>query len=323
MADAAAVSVTDDAATRQALLVGAGMVVVYVLWGSVYVAVRVVVEHAPPLSSIGLRYVVAGGILGVVALIRHGPGAFRIDRTMLLGCTFLAIMLPVLTNGTVTVAVSLGVTAGPAALLSALVPISVVMLRLLAGDRPRRLTMVGVVVGFAGLAVLLLGGTSATGFPLGPSLVVVLSANCWALGSYLQPRLTLPRNTFVTAAFELVIGGLILTSAGVVSGEHMTWDYPTTTWLVLAYLTASSTVAFTTYVWLLDHAPISLVSTHAYVNPVVAVLLAWVLLAEPLTWPIIVGGGVVVTAVAIVISGERIQQFRSTPDAGADCRTET
>src|SRR5213078_4247687 len=113
----------DDSAARQAVLVGGGMLTIYVLWGSVYVAVRVVVEHAPPLMSIGLWYVVAGAVLGVIALVRHGPGAFQINSRMLLGCMFLAVMLPVLTNGTVTYAVSRGVGAGPAALLSALVPI--------------------------------------------------------------------------------------------------------------------------------------------------------------------------------------------------------
>jgi drug/metabolite transporter (DMT)-like permease len=193
-----------------------------------------------------------------------------------------------------------------------------VVVMLLAGQHPRALTVVGVLVGFAGLGVLLLGGNASDGFPLGPSLIVVLSANCWALGSFLQPRLLLPSDTFVTAAFELVLGGLMLTAAGQLGGEHVTWDYPATTWIVLAYLTASSTIAFTTYVWLLDHAPISLVSTHAYVNPVIAVGLAWLLLSEPLTWPIVVGGSVVVIAVVIVIQAERVGRLRTAPDVAAE-----
>lgn len=313
----AAVAAGDTRATRQALLVGVGMLVVYLLWGSVYVAVRVVVEDAPPLVSIGLRYIVAGVLLAAVTMVRRGPRGFALNRRTAVGCLFLAMMLPVLTNGVVTLAVSLGVEAGPAALLSALVPISVVMFRVSAGERPRALTWVGILVGFTGLAVLLLGGHSVAGFPLWPSVLVVLSANCWALGSFLQPRIQLPADAFVTAAYELVAGGTILTVWGLLVGEPITLDYSATTWIVLAYLTASSTVAFTTYVWLLDNAPISLVSTHAYVNPIVAVTLAWLLLSEPLTWPILVGGAIVVAAVALVISAERTGRIRSTPSPDA------
>jgi drug/metabolite transporter (DMT)-like permease len=229
----------------------------------------------------------------------------------------LAIMLPVLTNGVVTLAVSMGVGAGPAALMTALVPISVVLIRVYAGDRPRALTWLGVMVGFVGLAVLLLGGHSEGGFPFWPSVIVVLSANCWALGSFLQPRIELPSDSFVTAAYELVIGGVILTVWGMLAGEDLSFDYPAKTWILLAYLMASSTIAFTTYVWLLDNAPISLVSTHAYVNPVIAVFLAWLLLSEPITWPILVGGGIVVVAVILVITEERGLRVPATPPPDA------
>ena len=135
-------------------------------------------------------------------------------------------------------------------------------------------------------AVLLLGGRSVPGFPLWPSLLIVAAAGCWAVGSFLQPRVELPGDTFVTAAYQLLIGGVVLTVAGLVGGERTSFDLPVSTWLVLAYLTLSSVVSYTTYVWLLSHAPISLVSTHAYVNPVVAVLLGWVWLGEPITWPV-------------------------------------
>jgi len=110
---------------------------VYLLWGSVYVAVRVVVENAPPLLSVGPRYVVAGSALALIAVGRRGLRAFRMSRTAFLGCCLLALLLPILTNGTVVVAVSLGVAAGPAALLSALTPISIAILRVADGDRPR------------------------------------------------------------------------------------------------------------------------------------------------------------------------------------------
>jgi drug/metabolite transporter (DMT)-like permease len=153
--------------------------------------------------------------------------------------------------------------------------------------------------------VLLLGGRSVPGFPLGPSLLIVAAAGCWAVGSFMQPRLRLPSHTFVTTAYQLLAGGLILTVAGLVKGERTSFQFPTETWLVLGYLTLSSVVSYTTYVWLLARAPISLVSTHAYVNPVVAVLLGWAWLDEPITWPVVVGGAVVLVAVGLVMSERR------------------
>jgi len=300
--------------TREAVQIGAGLLVIYLVWGSVFVAVRYVVEAAPALLSIGVRYVVAGLLLAAYVATRHGRVKLRAPRSALLGCVALAMLLQVLTNGTVTWAESIGVQAGPAALLSALAPIAIVMLRLGTGDRPQTVTWVGVLAGFAGLAVLLLGGRSVPGFPLWPSVLVVASAGCWAVGSFLQPRLQLPENTFATTAYQLLAGGLVLTLAGVLAGEQWTFHLPLGTWLVLAYLTLASVAAYTTFVWLLAHAPISLVSTHAYVNPVVAVLLGWVWLSEPITWPVVVGGAVVLVAVGLVMAERRRSRDESRDD---------
>jgi drug/metabolite transporter (DMT)-like permease len=305
VAEAVAVAVRHPKLTRHAVAVIVAMAVVWVMWGSVYVAVRVVVEDAPPLLAVGPRYVIAGLALGALAVGRRGSVVLRLSRREVLGCALLALLLPILTNATTVVAVSLGVAAGPAALLSALTPISIAALRVVDGDRPRPATIAGMLVGFTGLAVLLLGGRSVGGFPLGPSLLVVLAANFWAIGSYLQPRLRLPSDVFITAACEMVIGGLAITVIGVVSGERVSSQWPAKTWLVMAYLTVSTMIAFTSYVWLLANARISLVSTYAYVNPVVAVFLAWLLLSEPLTWPIVAGGLIVVVAVGLVVRGER------------------
>ena len=290
---------------RESVLVAGGLLVIYVVWGSVFVAIRYVVADMPALLSIGIRYVVAGLALAAYVAARRGRASLRAGRRALLGCALLAALLQVLTNGTVTWAESIGVQAGPAALLSALAPIAIVVLRLSTGDRPRPVTWIGVIVGFAGLAVLLLGGRSVPGFPLWPSLLVVASAGCWAAGSFLQPRLLLPGNTFVTTAYQLLTGGLVLTAAGLAGGERWSFQLPLATWLVLGYLTVSSIAAYSTYVWLLAHAPISLVSTHAYVNPVVAVLLGWVWLGEPITWPVVVGGAVVLVAVGLVLAERR------------------
>jgi drug/metabolite transporter (DMT)-like permease len=291
--------------SREAVGIGLGLLVIYVVWGSVFVAIRYVVEDVPALLSIGLRYVVAGLLLAAYVVVRRGRAALGADPRAVLGCLALAMLLQVLTNGTVTWAESIGVQAGPAALLSALAPIAIAVLRLGTSDRPRTVTWVGVLVGFVGLAILLLGGRSAPGFPLWPSVLVVASAGCWAVGSFLQPRLHLPSDTFVTTAYQLLGSGVVLTVAGLVGGERTDFEFPVNTWLVMGYLTISSVVAYSTYVWLLARAPISLVSTHAYVNPVVAVVLGWLWLSEPITWPVVVGGAVVLVAVGLVMAERR------------------
>jgi drug/metabolite transporter (DMT)-like permease len=115
----------------------------------------------------------------------------------------------------------------------------------------------------------------------------------------------------------MVCGGLIMVTVGQLSGEQFTFNYGASTWLALSYLVVfGSMLAFTSYVWLLAHAPISLVSTYAYVNPVVAVLLGWLILAEPVGRPVLIGGGVVVLAVAIVITAERPRRATRAGRAG-------
>src|SRR5262245_47197283 len=113
--------------SRQGAQIAAGLLVIYVVWGSVYVAVRYVVADVPALLSIGVRYIVAGLIVAAYVAARYGPGRLRISRQAVLGCVLLALLLQVFANGTVTWAESLGVQAGPAALLSALAPVAIVV----------------------------------------------------------------------------------------------------------------------------------------------------------------------------------------------------
>ena len=171
-------------------------------------------------------------------------------------------------------------------------------------------------LGFAGLAILVLLGRGAGDFELGPALIILFAASCWAFGSYVQPRLWLPSDPFVVAVWEMIWGGLMMVALGQIVGERFTFDYPAKTWFALAYLVLfGSVVAFTAYVWLVANAPISLVATYAYVNPVIAVFLGWLILDEKITWPIVAGGAIVVAAVALVISSERkptARPYRST-----------
>ena len=298
--------------------------IVYVVWGSTYLAIRVVVEQAPPLTSMGLRYLTAAVVLGAILALRGGPRRLALTRKQALGTAFLGLMLPMMGNGMVSVGENLGAPSGVAALLIAFAPLMIVVFRIIEGDRPRPLSILGVLLGLAGLAVLVLVGSNSgvgNGFPVGAALLIIFASTCWALGSYSQSRLWRPRDVFVTTVYEMLFGGLLLTTVGQLSGESFrAAAYGPRTWTALGYLILfGSVVAFTSYVWLLANAPISFVATYAYVNPVVAVFLGWLILHEQVTLPVLVGGGIVVAAVALVITAERPRRQRK--DAGAATRT--
>jgi drug/metabolite transporter (DMT)-like permease len=288
-------------------LVAAALAVVYVVWGSTYLGIRIVVEEADPLTAMGQRYTVAGLLLAAVLAVRSGRSRLALTRRQLLGCAVLGLLLPLLGNGMVSVAEAHGATSGYTALLIAVTPLAIVVFRTVEHDRPRTMTLVGVLAGFGGLAVLvLLGRGAAEPVPLGPALLVLFAGTCWGLGSYIQPRLWLPRDPFVIAVYEMFLGGLLMTTTGVLVGEEFALDYSPRTWLALGYLVVfGSVLAFTSYVWLVSNAPISLVATYAYVNPVIAVLLGWLVLDETLSTATVVGGSIVVAAVAVVITSER------------------
>ena len=303
-------------APKMGMVVGA-LAVVYIVWGSTYLAIRVVVEEAPPLQSMGLRYTCGSLILGAMLAIRGGVRRFRVTRQELAGAAFLGLMLPVLGNGLVSVGENLGAPSGITALLIAIAPLMIMIFRTLAGDRPRALSTLGILLGFAGLAYLVLEGSGegAGEVPILAAGIILFASSCWAFGSWIQPRLRLPKDVFVTTVYEMLAGGLILIGAGTVAGERFSpSSYGPHTWLALGYLVVfGSVIAFTSYVWLIANAPISLVATYAYVNPVVAVFLGWLILSEQITGAVVVGGGIVVLAVAVVITAERPRKT-PTPD---------
>lgn len=288
-------------------LVVAALAVVYVVWGSTYLGIRIVVEEAPPLTSMGLRFLTAGVLLGVILSFKGGLRRLRVRPRELLGAALLGLMLPMLGNGLVSVGENLGAPSGATALLIAIAPLIIVLFRALTGDVPNPLSLLGVLIGFAGLAYLVLAGSgSGSDLPLVPALIILFASTCWAFGSFIQPKLVLPEDVFVTTVYEMVSGGLIMVTVGFLAGERFTGDYSGRTWLALGYLVVfGSMLAFTAYVWLLANAPISLVATYAYVNPVIAVFLGWLILDEAVTLPVVVGGGIVVAAVAMVITAER------------------
>jgi drug/metabolite transporter (DMT)-like permease len=182
----------------------------------------------------------------------------------------------------------------------------VVLLRAGSGDRPPLGTVLGVLLGFAGVAVLLLPGARPEGVSLLPVLTIVCSSALWSIGSFTASRAELPGSPLLTTVVQMVSGAVGLTAAGLLRGEQVDLSAVTgRSALALAYLVVfGSIVAFTAYSWLLGVAPVSQVATYAYVNPVVAVLLGAVLADEVVSAATVAGGAVTVLAVAVVVSQE-------------------
>jgi drug/metabolite transporter (DMT)-like permease len=303
----------DAYAVRVAVALGT----VYLVWGSTYLGIRVVVTSGlPPMMSMGSRFLAAGAVLAAVLAARRGRAALRLGRAEVLSSAVVGLLLLLMGNGLVSVA-ERTVPSGLAALLVATTPLWLVVLgatvgrRTRTGRRPavRAATWVGTLVGFAGTAVLARPGSTAGAVAWWGLALILTSTFCWALGSLLSGRLRMPQDLFVGAAYQMVIAGVVMLLVGLVAGEARGLDLaavPPRGWVALVYLaTAGSLLAYTAYYWLLGNAPLQLVSTYAYVNPVVAVLLGWWLLDEAVTPAVVAGGAVALAGVAIVITSER------------------
>jgi drug/metabolite transporter (DMT)-like permease len=279
--------------------------IVYVVWGSTYLAIRYAIEGFPPLLSAALRFLAAALLmLGFLSLRR--PSALRATGAQLTTAAVSGILLLAGGNGLVTVAEQ-RIDSGLAALLIACVPLWIVILRALLRDRPSAATAVGVLIGLAGVAVIFLPGGSGA-VDVGYAALAVVAALSWAIGSLLVTRLPVPADPLTLTAVEMVAGGLVLLVAAAAAGELSRFapgEATGSAWFALCYLIVfGSLVAFTAYVWLLGNAPVSLVATYAYVNPAVAVLLGALIAGERLTGAELAGGLVVLGAVALVVTAE-------------------
>ncbi|MCX5145645.1 EamA family transporter [Streptomyces sp. NPDC048550] len=299
----------ESTARRVTGAVWTALALVYVLWGSTYLAIRVVVRTMPPFLSAGARFIAAGLLLLGLVAWRYGPAALRATRAQVGSAVMVGLLLILGGNGLVVLAET-EVPSGLAALLIAAVPMWLVVLRTATGDRPPLRTLGGVLLGFAGLAVLTRPGIGGA-VQLSGVLLVLVASVLWSLGSFSASKLSLPGNPFTGSAYQMLAGGAGGIAVGLLRGEHRGLDpagFSTASWLALGHLVVfGSLVAFTAYAWLLQSAPLSLVATYAYVNPVVAVALGALILDEALTWPILVGGAVVVAAVCVIVSTERRQ----------------
>ena len=271
---------------------------VYVIWGSTYLGIAYAGETIAPLFAASTRFITAGAIMSFVVLRVRG-GTLRMPTRHLLACALIGCLLP--GANSVLFFAERNVPTGLASLIIASVPLWVMVLRLTVGrERLPWQVLAGVGVGFAGVAVLAQpsGGARSWGIAL-----CVLSAVMWATGSFLSSHLPMPEDPFAATTLEMLTGGLVMLPISLFTLHGFSPSLASILgWVYLVLF--GSIVGYTAYVWLLANAPLGLVSTYAYVNPVVAITLGVVFRGESVTWRLVIGAAIVVLAVATVVRRE-------------------
>jgi drug/metabolite transporter (DMT)-like permease len=299
-----------DASLRVKVAVALGLV--WLIWGSTYLAIRYAVATMPPLSMAGVRFLIAGGMLYLWARWRGAPAPSPREWR---SAAIVGLLLLLGGNGLVVWAEQ-RVDSGLAALLVSTTPIFMVLLPWWSGraSRPRPAVTVGIVLGLAGVAFLVrpsgIGGVDVAG-----ALMLTLASLAWALGSLYSRAAELPRSPLLATGIQMLAGGAQMLLAGAALGEPARFHWSQVSRASLAgfvYLVVAAIVAFTAYLWLLRAAPASLVSTYSYVNPLVAVFLGWAVAGESIT------GRTLVAALVIVASVAMITLARTRAERGAE-----
>ena len=313
----APVLVVEDATKRIAAsprLVFLAYAAVYIVWGSTYLAISIGIESIPALLVPALRHLSVGLVFYPLSryISKEKP-----TLTQWITCSVIGVLLLVGGNGTVSWAEKF-VPSGITALLVATVSLWMVLIDWLrpGGTRPAPRVFAGLFLGFAGLVLLVgpknLGGSERVS-PFG-TLILVLASLSWAYGSIYSKHHPLPRSPLLGVAMQCLAGGttllLIVIFSGELRGFHLA-QVTTRSWLALFYLAAfGSALGFSAYVYLLKHSNATHVSTYAFVNPVVALFLGWLLGGEALSLRTILASAVILAAVILVITARR-----STPAA--------
>lgn len=280
---------------------------VYIIWGSTYLAIRFAIETLPPFLMVGTRFLVAGTIMYVWLRARGAPKPRATDWR---SAAIVGILMPVFGTG-VVVWSEQKVPSGIASLLVAIEPLWIVLIQwgMRGGKRPGWMVIAGVAIGICGLYLLVNPAADARQGNLFAEGILLLAALSWALGSIYSKYKPQPQSKFIGTGMEMLVAGVVLMTAGLVTGEASHFSIAATSaksWLALLYLiTFGSIIAYTAYVWLLRVVAPTLVSTYAFVNPVVAVFLGWAFASEPLIARTIVAAAIIVGAVALITRGQK------------------
>ena len=290
------------------------LLAVYIIWGSTYLAIRVAVRTVPPLLAAGGRWTLAGILMLSFGLRSRGESGERPSWPSARQWGSAAIIGTALClggNGLVSVAEK-RISSGMAALLIATVPLFVALFDFLRNRARMPMSVIaGLALGFGGTAVLVRPQHGAGAVDTVGALTVLAAGAAWAAGSLYARNASLPERPAVATGMEMLCGGIASLVVSAIGGDFSSFHpaaVSARSLLAIGYLVVfGSLVAFSAYVWLLRNVRISIVTTYAYVNPLVAVLLGWLILNEHVTSTVFVGGSIIIAAVAIIVasSGER------------------
>jgi len=289
----------------------AALLAVYLIWGSTYLAIRFAITSLPTFSMAGVRYLIAGALLYGWGWWRGGR---RPEAKTLLPITVIGALLLVGGNGLVVWAEH-RIASGIAALLIATEPLWIALLVpfFSTARRPGLRTFAGIAIGLTGVFVLVGGGSAIGGLRGGAidvagAFAVVAASFFWALGSLYSTRATLPASPWISTGSQMLAGGALLTLLGGLAGEWATFEPARVTapalWALAYLVTFGSIVAYTAYTYLLRNARPTVVSTYAFVNPIVAVLLGWWIVDEPVGGRVVVAGALILAALLAILYDE-------------------
>ncbi len=310
----------DGDSSRTSLRAWAALAAVYVLWGSTYTGIQVAIRYSPPLLMAGSRYVLAGILLYLVAGHeggwRHGIGRWQMPtRREAISAGVVGLFLLLGGNGLVSLG-ELKVHSGLAALMIATVPLwmALIALTLKGARRPGAVGWLGVLVGLGGVAVLV-DPRSAGHISLLPAVGLLAAAVFWSIGSLSGQRAPLARNVLLVSSVEMMVGGLGLLLVGLLTGEgsQLHWAHLGTPFF-LAYawlITGGSIAGYTCYTYALKYLPAGTVATYAYVNPIVALGLGWLILGQGLTPTAGLAALLITAGVVLMVSGPALANRRA------------
>lgn len=307
---------------KHRLQVGTSFGLVYLFWGSTYLAIAIAVHHFPATVLGALRFPIAGVLmLGWCLATGKKVSISKGDALRLL---LVGVLL--LTGGNVVLAwTEQYINSGLAAMIVAVVPIWVALIEMLiGGDRLNRLGWTGLLLGIGGLFALLwpdmVTGTAIGKRDLAVCLVLVLGSLSWATGSVLSRRFTLGIGPFAATGWEMLFSGIVNALLAFSFRDFRHADWSLSGWLAILYLVIfGSLVGFTAYIWLLEHVPTPKVATYAYVNPAVAVFLGWLFRGEHIDRYMVIGMIVIIGAVVLVTTS-KLRSTRRVTEQNSICQ---
>ena len=284
--------------------------IIYFVWASTYVGTAFVVEEIDPYTGSGFRFMTAGMLIILFVIITKGPRALKINKKQVINAMFIGFILIGLASPLLGVSAQ-HISSGLIALLVAMTPIFIAILRFIFGDIPSLKTILGIVVGFGGVIIVLVIPTVENNLFI---IICLISNVIWAIGSFWSQRIELPESPLTTAAIQTFFGGMCAILIGIFRGEDTSTFFSASeseTWIAFLYISVMGAIAYSAYAFLLVNTPISLVATHAFVNPIVALFLGNLLRNEKISTSIIVSGTVVVCGIALVVLGEKRKELIS------------